>query len=156
MSYSSVTTLYRYNMPNKLCLIDVSNIAYVNDNLEYSYIFNTSYQSFIYNRCKETVNTYSYTTTENKGNVIQVFVPEKNKISYTYYSDSIETFDKNPTISSSFINITNSEHIDFDKFGINTYSYNGDVYGFYINKISLQNINTIFNLTFTYFTNFKY
>lgn len=155
-TYSNITTLYRYNMPNKLCLIDVSNIPYVNDKLEYRYIFNTSYQSFIYNKCKEIINTYSYTTKDNKGNMINVYVPEKNQISYTYYSDNIETFDKNPSISTSFVNIVNTEHIDFDKFRINTYSYNGNVYGFYINKVSLQNVNTIFNLTFTDFTNVKY
>lgn len=122
--------LYRYNSKDKLYLVDVTNIS-------------------------DFENTDVYPFTQDK----KSFIYDKEIISpiyaYSYASSKIPTYDKLTSLTSEFINITTNNDL-YNKYKINTYTYNGVTYGFYLNKISLKNINNIFSIYFSNYADAKY
>lgn len=154
-------TLYRYNTNDRLCLVDVS---YISDYTYNTYPFRTDTYSFIYDKQIVTINnSYSYSY---NGNNITIIDNESYTVSYSYVASVIPTYDKIQSIDIDFLNITDNKEIAFDTYTtnnityngykINTYTYNGITYGFYLNQISLKNINNIFNLTFEDYNEVKY
>mgnify|MGYP003290507375 CR=1 FL=1 len=152
-------TLYRHNKSNALCLVDVSYIYDFTYNNSYifrplSYISYNNYNNdsyvlptFIYDGIKENIVTYSYNVIKSNGAIINVIDPTIKYSYFSCYSTSIPTYDKVTGVISKYLNISDSESI-FDDYQLNTYTYNGVTYGFYLKEISLKNINSIFNITF--------
>ncbi len=76
------------------------------------------------------------------------------------------TYDKLSTVYSNFINIVDNEEIPFASYSdgtksykgykINTYRKNDITYGFYLNKINLKNINSVFSLMFMDYSECRY
>lgn len=145
---------YRYNMPDKIMMYDVSSLCTPYDNKP----------SIIYNTENEKV-TYSYQYVFDN-ETITIYDPERTeyKYGYTYISTSIPTYDKHEVVETKFIkidapqskqNVENTLEL-FDKYNINTYTYNGQTYGFYVLGMSLSNINSIFNISFDDMSETKY
>ena len=74
---------------------------------------------------------------------------------YTYISSKIPTYDRLVSITSEYINVVDNSS-KYTDYKINTYTYNGVTYGFYLNSINIKNINNIFNISFLDYTDAKY
>lgn len=155
-------TLYRYNCNDRLCLVDVSYIEDYTYKGTYLFRPNAYYPSFIYDKYVMLDST-SYSYTYNGSTITDI---KNNITAYSYVASKIPTYDKIENLNIDFINITDNKEITFDSYSsngvkyngykINTYTYNGITYGFYLNQISLKNINSIFNLTFEDYNEVKY
>lgn len=146
------TILYRYNVPDKLFLCDISSK------------YNTNEYSIIYNTKNTNYTTYSYQYTLND-KVYTIYDPEQLQLigDYTYYSSDIPTYDKYEIKETNFVtpsdikySINNISSDIFAKYKLNTYTYNGVNYGFYILDMPLNNINSVFNITFNDMNMTKY
>lgn len=143
---------YRYNVPDKMLLCDISSI------------YNTNEQSIIYDTPNNNYTTYSYQYSIND-KIYTVYDPEKTQLigDYMYYSSTIPTYDKYEIKETNFAtptdikyNVSNISSDIFNKYKLNTYTYNGVNYGFYILDMPLNNINSVFNITFNDMNMTKY
>lgn len=144
----NVTSLkyYRYSMPDRIMMYDVSN----------TYTPYDSKPSIVYNTENNKVS-YSYEYIDN-GSCITVYDPEREvyENGYTYISTNIPTYDKHIIKESEFVQTTNTYSYIYNNYKLNTYTYNGETFGFYLININLSNINSTFNISFDDMTETKY
>ena len=125
-----VYNLYRYAAKDKLYLVNVTDIPEFSNASTYILSPKADVPSFIY---------------DTKSDID----------AYTYISSKIPTYDRLVSITSEYINVVDNSS-KYTDYKINTYTYNGVTYGFYLNSINIKNINNIFNISFLDYTDAKY
>ena len=141
--------MYRYNMPDKLFLYDISNI----------FSYTTNSYNLIYNIPNNNYVAYSYQISNENGDIITVYDTSKKVLlnDFAYYTANIPTYDIYTIQKPHFNNLTYSnDNTIFEKYKLNTYTYNGVNYGFYYIEMPISNINSLFNITFNNMEYVKY